>query len=740
VRPLQIDMVGFGRYGTPTSVDLRDFSCAAIVGRNGSGKTTLLEAISWALWGVSRWRDVDGVITQGADQAEVSVVFDVGGECWRVVRSRKRNKKTRLSLQRLTDGGCEVVADTTMNETQALIDELLGADGEMALATVMVGQGDAARFSAGSSPVERKALLSSLLGIDAYGRWAEEARQAARSAREEAATAAGQLEAARRRRAEHEQVGKDAAELARRAEAAKAEAEEKAKVAAEAVEAIEAARRAADRAEEMEKVAARMRSEAAKRKNEVDVLLARWRGEVEAARQALAKAEAAQGEIDGETEDLDELSVRLREIRTAANHAIATRAAAMKAVEAARRTVERAEREVERAEARLVELGADAEFPRCYTCGQVLTPEAAERVFGAARQERNRAVGAFEIEKAALAEAEAEARVANDKAAAAEARVSEIEAKHRRAASLAAERAGRMERLVAAREAARKAEEALVEAEAAAGRLEVELTEIEAEARRYEIEAEAARRLAKTDAESLAKAERARQAAEEAKRRADELVAEAIRAEMAAKEIAKAKAEEKVALEKRDRATEKQKLFGILAEAFGPDGIPALIFAGVVAELEADAADVLADLSGGRLTLALETRRVAKTRQGAEIDTLDIVISDAHGPRPYESFSGGERLRCDLALRVALARLAARRSGRPPLKFLTVDEGFGALDEEGVEAAIACLGKLVGEFDLVLAVTHSPEVAAAFPVVIEVAADTEPAVSVTRTGTVACSD
>jgi exonuclease SbcC len=80
------------------------------------------------------------------------------------------------------------------------------------------------------------------------------------------------------------------------------------------------------------------------------------------------------------------------------------------------------------------------------------------------------------------------------------------------------------------------------------------------------------------------------------------------------------------------------------------------------------------------------------TRAGGEIQTLDVVVSDSGGPRPYESFSGGERIRVDLALSVSLARLAARRAGRPPVRFFWVDEAFTPLDRAGVEAAVRALG------------------------------------------------
>lgn len=90
----------------------------------------------------------------------------------------------------------------------------------------------------------------------------------------------------------------------------------------------------------------------------------------------------------------------------------------------------------------------------------------------------------------------------------------------------------------------------------------------------------------------------------------------------------------------RDRAGAEAVLAETLAEAFGPDGIPAMVFAGVVAELEADAAEVLEELSEGRLRLTIETRRAVKTRKGAEAETLDRDSTGRSGAGPtWSGFS-----------------------------------------------------------------------------------------------------
>ena len=59
------------------------------------------------------------------------------------------------------------------------------------------------------------------------------------------------------------------------------------------------------------------------------------------------------------------------------------------------------------------------------------------------------------------------------------------------------------------------------------------------------------------------------------------------------------------------------------------------------------------------------------------IETLDIRISDSTGERPYENYSGGEKFRINFAVRLALSRILAHRSGAR-LRTLVIDEGSAA--------------------------------------------------------------
>lgn len=82
-------------------------------------------------------------------------------------------------------------------------------------------------------------------------------------------------------------------------------------------------------------------------------------------------------------------------------------------------------------------------------------------------------------------------------------------------------------------------------------------------------------------------------------------------------------------------------------------------------------------------------------------------------------FSGGEAFRIDFALRVALAKLLARRAGTA-LQTLIIDEGFGSQDEDGLAYIMQALHTIREDFEKVIIVSHLPSLKEQFPVHFEV--------------------
>ena len=168
------------------------------------------------------------------------------------------------------------------------------------------------------------------------------------------------------------------------------------------------------------------------------------------------------------------------------------------------------------------------------------------------------------------------------------------------------------------------------------------------------------------------------------------------------------------ALSKSEKDT---RIYRELVKAFGRDGIQALLIDQAIPELQDEANRILSRLTSNSTQVTLESLGELKT--GGTKETLDIQISDEIGERRYELYSGGEAFRVDFAIRIALSKLLARRSGTP-LQTLVIDEGFGTQDEEGLAHLVEAIQNISDEFEKILVITHVEAIKNAFPVRIEV--------------------
>ena len=166
------------------------------------------------------------------------------------------------------------------------------------------------------------------------------------------------------------------------------------------------------------------------------------------------------------------------------------------------------------------------------------------------------------------------------------------------------------------------------------------------------------------------------------------------------------------------RAVEEQGIFGELTAAFGRRGVQALIIESALPEIEDEANRLLGRMTDNRMHLKLETQSAYRSKEGVQ-ETLEIKIADELGTRSYESFSGGESFRINLALRIALSRLLARRAGAP-LPTLFIDEGFGTQDPDGRDKVIEAINVIRDDFEQIIVITHIDELKEQFPARIEV--------------------
>jgi exonuclease SbcC len=157
--------------------------------------------------------------------------------------------------------------------------------------------------------------------------------------------------------------------------------------------------------------------------------------------------------------------------------------------------------------------------------------------------------------------------------------------------------------------------------------------------------------------------------------------------------------------------------YQFLAESFGRKGIQAVIIENAVPEIESDANRILSRLSDNRMHIALVTQQ--KTKAGSMVETLDLMIADEVGTRSYELYSGGEAFKVNFAVRVALSRLLARRSGAK-LETLIIDEGFGSQDEVSRDRLVKAIRSIQGDFARILVITHMSDIKEMFPTHIQI--------------------
>ncbi|MFN6141282.1 MAG: AAA family ATPase [Pseudanabaena sp.] len=167
-----------------------------------------------------------------------------------------------------------------------------------------------------------------------------------------------------------------------------------------------------------------------------------------------------------------------------------------------------------------------------------------------------------------------------------------------------------------------------------------------------------------------------------------------------------------------ETACQRQRIHTELYQAFGKNGIQALMLENILPQIEVEANQILAQLSDRQLNVRFITQKSGK-KSDRLIETLDIEIADTKGTRPYETYSGGEAFRINFAVRLALSRVLAQRKGST-LQTLIIDEGFGSQDQLGCDRLVSAINAIAHDFECILVITHMPLMKEAFNTLIEV--------------------
>jgi DNA repair exonuclease SbcCD ATPase subunit/DNA repair exonuclease SbcCD nuclease subunit len=144
--------------------------------------------------------------------------------------------------------------------------------------------------------------------------------------------------------------------------------------------------------------------------------------------------------------------------------------------------------------------------------------------------------------------------------------------------------------------------------------------------------------------------------------------------------------------QKRESLLSEMRLFEVITSAFSKHGIPSIIAATQLPIINTEIASILQGIVD--FTIELEFDQ--------ESDSTEIYITDSEGKRIIELGSGMEKVIASIAIRVALINI----SSLPKTDMFIIDEGFGALDDLGVEACNRLLVSLKRYFKNIIVITH----------------------------------
>ncbi len=733
-------------------IDFTSISSAVVAGINGGGKSTaVVDAPIYCLFGETRG-DANSIVSEGEQVGRVEFEFSLGDEVFLV--SRQRNTRgsgsTILSFLRLTASGPEVLDGKTIGETQARIESVLHMTADLLRATSFSTQGDASRF-AKARPADRKLVLGDILDLGLWERRAETARALIKTEdaqRLAKATAAEQAEAKAafipQIEAQAEEVAEKIDFLRERFGAFEIElialGNEREKLLAD--RAADASRRESLKEAQAQletangtRVAKQMRVEEITRTTErrqavVDALTVAESYAAEA--QELEAKRQERERIAGEGKELDaQIKAAKAEYQTAVN-TLTFRV---------RQAINTHSHDLEKRRQFIAQLAKQAEVldsvpcaiagntPLVDACPLIAQAREAKQLLPSAQADLDRIANEtpWAGDGARLKEQEAQVPAAdliakrNELAQRYKAIAYDAEA-HAQAKRFAADRDKHQSELAQIDAQAALLPDARAELEAAETELRrltdkvKQLTESLGPERTWDQEiAEVDRQIAAAKAEC----DRLRREIEVAQQQQGSLSEQLRQAQEAAEQVKVLREE----IAEIDRRINILKLLGNPGDgAFSKGGIPALLIERAVPELEAAANEVLETLSDGRLSLSLRTQKENSSKGLSE--TLDVVVSDERGERLYETFSGGESMRVDLALRVGLSTLMAQRAGAR-CELLVLDETCAPLDVRGREQFVEAVGKIADRFATVLVVTHCDDLKDQFPCRIEVSKDAD---------------
>ncbi|MFN3491440.1 MAG: AAA family ATPase [Anaerolineales bacterium] len=201
--PIRLSISGFLSYRDAVDLDFTLLDLACISGANGAGKSSLLDAFTWSLFGEARGKGADVInLNPDVKAADVALTFQYEGNVYRVQRTLPRNKSTVLEFQVLDsphpnlflkgEGTWRPLTEKSTRETQSRIEQTLQLDYETFINASFFLQGKADQFTQKKAS-ERKAILSSILGLEIWDTYKERTAERRKAIEDEVNTVDGRI-------------------------------------------------------------------------------------------------------------------------------------------------------------------------------------------------------------------------------------------------------------------------------------------------------------------------------------------------------------------------------------------------------------------------------------------------------------------------------------------------------------------------------------------------------------------
>ena len=181
-------------------------------------------------------------------------------------------------------------------------------------------------------------------------------------------------------------------------------------------------------------------------------------------------------------------------------------------------------------------------------------------------------------------------------------------------------------------------------------------------------------------------------------------------------EITKLQQDQIILQKEIDKLRGEYAVYDKLRDYFGKDGIQSVIIENVIEELENYSNETLAKICNEPTSISIKTQK--QTDNGSWAETFEIMVKAGSRTDDFDTFSGGEKFRISLALRLALSNILSKRMGGV-LKFLLLDEVSSNLDSKGLDMFISIV-KQLGEELKILVITHNERLKERFEDIIVV--------------------